>query len=98
MLIFTIIIFTQPFTTQSQHLMTLKKNSFENIEGTEENAGYQHFLLFPSIFSYLPVVTLIVLSANALNLNQSKELSCGEELIARVICYTYCLRSLVIIG
>ena len=35
------------FTTQSQLLTTLKKESFENIVVKEENAGNQHFLLFP---------------------------------------------------
>ena len=29
--------------------MTLKQKIFENIEGGE-NAGYQHFLLFPQFF------------------------------------------------
>ena len=32
------------FTTQSRLLMTLKKNTFENIVGNRENAGNQHFL------------------------------------------------------
>ena len=30
--------------------MTLKKEAFENIVGKEENAGNQHFLLFPKCF------------------------------------------------
>ena len=37
-------------TTQSQLLMTLGKNPFENIVGKGENAGNQHFLLFPQCF------------------------------------------------
>ena len=30
-----------------------KKKHFENILGKEENAGYQHFLLFPQFFYHL---------------------------------------------
>ena len=37
-------------TTQSQLLTTLGKDPFEKIEGKEENAGNQHFLLFPPCF------------------------------------------------
>ena len=37
------------FTTQSGLLMTLKK-ALENTVGKEENAGIQHFLLFPQCF------------------------------------------------
>ena len=33
--------------------MNLKKKAFENIEGKEENAGYQHFHLFPQCFLHL---------------------------------------------
>ena len=36
--------------TQSQLLTTLYKKSFENIVGKGENAGNQHFLLFPLCF------------------------------------------------
>ena len=39
---------SQPITTQSQLLMTLRKEAFENIVGKGENAGNQHFLLFPN--------------------------------------------------
>ena len=38
------------FTTQSQLLMTLYQKPPENIVGNEENAGNQHFLLFPQCF------------------------------------------------
>ena len=31
-------------------LTTLKKRDSENIVGKGENAGYQHFLLFPTMF------------------------------------------------
>ena len=38
---------TPTFTTQPRLLTTLKKQVFENIVGKGENAGNQHFLLFP---------------------------------------------------
>ena len=38
------------FTTQSRLLMTLYEMLFENIVGKGENAGNQHFLLFPQCF------------------------------------------------
>ena len=34
--------------------MTLKKMPFENIVGKEENAGDQHFLVFPQYFFIIP--------------------------------------------
>ena len=42
----------QVFTTQSGPLTTLslRKRPFENIAGKGENAGHQHFLLFPQCF------------------------------------------------
>ena len=40
----------EPFTTQSQLLTTLGKKALENILGKGENAGNQHFLLFPKWF------------------------------------------------
>ena len=43
------------FTTQSGLSMTLKKSHFENIVGKGENAGNQHFLLFPKCV--LPFLT-----------------------------------------
>ena len=67
--------------------MTLKKKSFENIAGKGENAGNQHFL---TMFSTSPKkivcfsVTFTLPSANALNLNQSKNLSFGKELICHL--------------
>ena len=54
----------------------LKQKPFENIEGKGENAGIQHFLLFPTIFSTFSStnfnfsVTLILSSANAFNLGK----------------------------
>ena len=44
----------QVFPTQSQHFTTPKKKPFENIVGKEENAGNQHFLLFPQCFPSCP--------------------------------------------
>ena len=38
------------FTTPFQLLTTLSKKPLENIEGKRENAGNQHFLLFPQCF------------------------------------------------
>ena len=40
-------LFNLLFTTQSRLLTTMKKKTFENIVGKEQNAGNQHFLLFP---------------------------------------------------
>ena len=59
---------------------------FENIVGTGENAGHQHFLLFQQYF--LPFikqisffsVTFILSSANAFNLDKSENLLFGKEL------------------
>ena len=45
---------TEPFTTQSRLLMTLGKKPFENIVGKGENAGNQHFPLFPQCFLPFP--------------------------------------------
>ena len=39
-----------PLPHESQLLMTLKKKAFENTVGRRENAGNQHFLLFPQCF------------------------------------------------
>ena len=36
--------------TQSRFLTTHRKKPFENIVGKGENAGNQHFLLFPQCF------------------------------------------------
>ena len=40
----------QLFTTQAQLLMTLKKKALENSVEKGENAGNQHFVLFPQCF------------------------------------------------
>ena len=67
--------------------MTLKKKTFENIVGQGENAGNQHFLLFPHSFSTLPKtnfsfsVTFSWSSASAFALDQSKILSFDKEVI-----------------
>ena len=49
-MIFTV----SPFTTQSRLLSTLEKKPFENTVGKGENAGNQHFLLFPQCFLPIP--------------------------------------------
>ena len=41
---------SEPFTRQLRLLMTLNQRPFENIVGKGENAGNQHFLLFPQCF------------------------------------------------
>ena len=41
--------------------MTLEMKFFENIVGKEENAGDQHFLLFPTMFSTLYQRIIIIL-------------------------------------
>ena len=48
--------FTSPITItiQCQFLTMLKKKAFENIVGKGENAGNQHFLLFPQYFTPIP--------------------------------------------
>ena len=66
--------------------MTLRKTFCENIVGIGENAGNQHFLLFPKCFSPHPKinfyfsVTLILLSAIPFHLEQSKILLFGKYL------------------
>ena len=64
----------KPLPHNPDFLRHLIKKNFENIEGKGENAGNQHFLLFPQCFptqskteiSILPTSNLM--SANALNL------------------------------
>ena len=64
------------------------ETALENIVIIGENAGKQHFPLFPTMFSVLTkrifnfVVTFIFLSENAFNLEQSKILSLGKGLRA----------------
>ena len=43
----------KPFTLQSRVYRTLGNKAFENIVGKGENAGSQHFLLFPQCFFFL---------------------------------------------
>ena len=45
-------------TTQSRVSRTLKKKAFENIAGKVENAGNQHFLLFPQCISSAEITIL----------------------------------------
>ena len=42
------------FSTQSRLLTTLRKKPFKNIVGKGENAGNQHFHLFPQCFLPFP--------------------------------------------
>ena len=67
----------QLVTTQSRLLTTLCQKPFENIMGKGENAGNQHFLLFPQCFLSLETH---LLSANVFNLDWSKILSLGTGL------------------
>ena len=69
---------------------TLYKEPFENIIGKGENAGDQHFLLFPQRFLSFPkqisiFESFILSSANPFNLDQSKVLSFGKELKMQVV-------------
>ena len=65
---------------------TLNKKPFENIVGKGENAGNQHFLLFPQCFQTLPNQIsnfhshLFLGLQNAFNLDQSRILSFGNGL------------------
>ena len=43
-----------PFIKQARLPTTLRKKPFENIVGKGENAGNQHFLLFPQSFLSFP--------------------------------------------
>ena len=66
--------------------MTLGKMPFENIVGKRENAGNQHFLLFPQYFKPFSnqisifLVTFVLTFAIAFNLEQSKIVLFGKEL------------------
>ena len=61
------------------------KKPFENVVEKGENAGNQHFLLFPQCFLPFPKQISIFQShlspANTFSLNQSEILSFGKELI-----------------
>ena len=75
------------YTTQSRLLTLLEKKAFENIVGKGENAGNQHFLLFPKCFSILPKtnfifffwITFILSTAYPFNLVLCKILSFGRR-------------------
>ena len=65
---------------------------FENVGGKGENAGNQQFSPFPAMFSthakknFCFEITFILSSANAFNLDHSKNLTfatelCGENLV-----------------
>ena len=72
------------FSTCSKRT-TLDKKPFENIVKKGENTGNQHLILFPQCFQpyqrqkIIILSTLILSSANAFSLDQSKILSFGKE-------------------
>ena len=73
------------FTIQSQLLTSPIVKPFENIMGKGENAGDQHFLLFPTIFSTLhktnfKISVTFILSSHAFNLDRCEILSFGKEI------------------
>ena len=76
-------------------LKTLEKKTFENIVGKGENAVNQHFLLFPQCFLPVPKTnfnfsdTYILSSANAFNLDQSKNALFGKESKAETLTLFY---------
>ena len=78
---------TNLITTQSRLLTTLQQKLFENIVGKGENAGYQHFLLFPQCFLPIPnknfcfwiAFMLSYAKLNALDLDQWKILWFGKD-------------------
>ena len=45
--------------TNFRYLLTVKNKYFDNILGERENAGYQHFLLFPKCFLDLSFIIQI---------------------------------------
>ena len=75
-------------TTQSRLLMTLNEKAFENIVGKGENAGNQHFLLFPQCVQPFPKRFLVFRPnffcrlQNAFILDQSKLLSFAKRVKA----------------
>ena len=64
----------------------LKKKALESTVGKEDDAGKQHFLLFPQCFPTLSQSEIVILamfnlsSANAFNLVMSKNLFFGKGL------------------
>ena len=73
-------------SAQFRVLTTLNKKPFENIVEKGENAGNQHFFLFPQCFPVLsknPEIitgtTFILSSANALKLVESETSLFGKE-------------------
>ena len=84
----------QHITTQSLLLTPLRKKPLENIVGRGENAGNYHFLLFPqssypSQTNFKFLVSFILSSANAFNLNKSIILLFGNELTSTNLCITF---------
>ena len=91
------------FTMQSRLLTTPREKTFENIVGKGENAGNQHFLLFPQCFLSFPnqisifdlhlICSLQMLSiwTSLKNLLFGKELNDQQLYIIVVIVLTCCL-------
>ena len=67
-------------TTQSRLLTTLGRKAFENNVGKGENAGNQHFLLFPQCFLPFQTKTAIFGLHLFCRLQMLKILSFGKEL------------------
>ena len=62
--------------------MTLRKKPFENIVGKGENAGNQHFLLFPQCFLSFPKQISIFGGAQKIDLLQKVLVrKAGSEII-----------------
>ena len=60
--------------------MTLKKKPSENIVGKGENAGNQHFLLFPQCFlPFQKQISIFQSSANAFNLDHTSAEACEKS-------------------
>ena len=79
------------FATLSRLLTTLKKKALENAVGKGENAGGQHFLLFPQCFLlYKAKKTFLLPNFNLSSANAFKILSLGEGLNAYVIGTDFC--------
>ena len=72
------------FTTQSRLLTTLKKTLSKIIVEKGENAGNQHFLLFPQCFLPIQKKLILIFKLSAkfhdFNLDQSKNLLCRKDL------------------
>ena len=78
--------------------MTWSEKLLDNIVGKGENAGNQHFLLFPQCFLHFPKqnsfffsLTFVLLSANALNFDWSKILFCTKGFRFTLMYFNFCI-------